>query len=60
MRRLFAPAQVNLFLEITGKRADGYHTLDILFQTLSFMDTLSFFPADRFSLTCSGSGSSHR
>ncbi len=26
----FAPAKVNLFLHVTGKRADGYHVLDSL------------------------------
>jgi 4-diphosphocytidyl-2-C-methyl-D-erythritol kinase len=26
----FAPAKVNLFLRVTGRRADGYHTLDTL------------------------------
>jgi len=53
MLRLCAPAKINLFLEITGKRPDGYHTLAILFQAISLADTLTFFPADRLSLTCS-------
>ena len=26
----FAPAKVNLYLHITGRRADGYHLLDSL------------------------------
>ncbi len=26
----FAPAKVNLYLHVTGKRADGYHLLDSL------------------------------
>jgi len=37
-----APAKLNLFLHITGRRADGYHTLQTLFQLLDFGDTLSF------------------
>lgn len=37
-----APAKLNLFLHITGRRADGYHNLQTLFQFLSFGDTLSF------------------
>ena len=30
-----APAKVNLFLEILGKRPDGYHNLHSLFQAVS-------------------------
>jgi 4-diphosphocytidyl-2-C-methyl-D-erythritol kinase len=37
-----APAKLNLFLHITGRRADGYHELQTLFQFLDFGDTLSF------------------
>ncbi|PIJ49962.1 4-(cytidine 5'-diphospho)-2-C-methyl-D-erythritol kinase [Erwinia sp. OLTSP20] len=35
-----APAKLNLFLYITGRRADGYHTLQTLFQFLDYGDTL--------------------
>lgn len=35
-----APAKINLFLHITGQRADGYHTLQSVFQLLNFYDTL--------------------
>lgn len=37
-----APAKLNLFLHITGRRADGYHTLQTLFQFLDHGDTLHF------------------
>ncbi|MGC2167391.1 MAG: 4-(cytidine 5'-diphospho)-2-C-methyl-D-erythritol kinase [Gallionella sp.] len=37
-----APAKLNLFLHITGRRADGYHTLQTLFRFISVYDTLSF------------------
>jgi len=37
-----APAKLNLFLHITGRREDGYHTLQTLFQLLDFGDELSF------------------
>jgi 4-diphosphocytidyl-2-C-methyl-D-erythritol kinase len=40
-----APAKLNLFLHITGRRADGYHTLQTLFQLLDYGDTLHFTPA---------------
>lgn len=39
---LLAPAKLNLFLHITGRRADGYHNLQTLFQLLDYGDTLSF------------------
>jgi len=36
-----SPAKLNLFLYITGQRADGYHTLQTLFQFVDYGDTLS-------------------
>jgi len=39
-----APAKLNLFLYITGQRADGYHTLQTLFQFLDYGDTLHIQP----------------
>lgn len=39
---LLSPAKLNLFLHITGRRADGYHNLQTLFQLLDYGDTLSF------------------
>jgi 4-diphosphocytidyl-2-C-methyl-D-erythritol kinase len=36
-----APAKLNLFLHVTGRRPDGYHTLDSLMVMLDFGDTLS-------------------
>ncbi|MCT6701184.1 4-(cytidine 5'-diphospho)-2-C-methyl-D-erythritol kinase [Rheinheimera sp. 4Y26] len=40
--RLPAPAKLNLFLHITGRRADGYHLLQTLFQMLDSGDELEF------------------
>ena len=37
-----APAKLNLFLHITGRRADGYHELQTLFQFLTYGDWLYF------------------
>jgi len=37
-----APAKLNLFLHITGRRADGYHELQTVFQFLTFGDWLYF------------------
>ena len=44
MMRFPAPAKLNLFLYITGQRADGYHTLQTLFQFLDYGDTLTIEP----------------
>ena len=37
-----APAKLNLFLHITGRREDGYHNLQTLFQFLELSDEISF------------------
>ncbi len=37
-----APAKLNLFLHITGRRADGYHLLQSVFMLLDWHDTLHF------------------
>ncbi len=39
-----APAKINLFLHITGRRADGYHTLQSVFQLLDYYDTIYLKP----------------
>ena len=38
------PAKLNLFLYITGRREDGYHLLQTLFQFLDYGDTLTIDP----------------
>ena len=47
-----APAKINLSLEITGRRPDGYHNLVTIFQTIDLSDELSFQPADSLELDC--------
>jgi len=37
-----APAKLNLFLHVTGRRADGYHLLQTLFRFIDLHDTLHF------------------
>lgn len=41
-----APAKLNLFLHITGRRADGYHLLQSVFQLIDFADQLHFDVSD--------------
>ena len=38
---LKTPAKINLALDVVGKRADGYHTLETVFQTVSLYDTIT-------------------
>lgn len=46
-----APAKLNLFLHIVGRRPDGYHELQTLFQLLDYGDELHFSPAPDGSLS---------
>lgn len=39
-----APAKLNLFLHVTGRRPDGYHTLQTLFRFVGLHDTVRFVP----------------
>lgn len=41
---LLSPAKLNLLLHVTGRRADGYHELQTLFQLLDWGDTMTFRP----------------
>ena len=44
MNKLFypAPAKLNLFLHVVGRRSDGYHLLQTVFRFLDFSDQVSF------------------
>ncbi|OQW43142.1 MAG: 4-(cytidine 5'-diphospho)-2-C-methyl-D-erythritol kinase [Proteobacteria bacterium SG_bin4] len=37
-----APAKLNLFLHVTGRRPDGYHLLQTVFRLIDYSDQLSF------------------
>jgi 4-diphosphocytidyl-2-C-methyl-D-erythritol kinase len=41
-----APAKLNLFLHVVGRRADGYHLLQTLFRFIDLCDQLRFVPRD--------------
>lgn len=42
-----APAKLNLMLRITGRRPDGYHLLQTVFQLIDLCDWLTFHPIDK-------------
>lgn len=42
LRDVPAPAKLNLFLHITGRRTDGYHLLQSVFMLIDWCDTLHF------------------
>ncbi len=46
LRNCLAPAKLNLFLHITGRRPDGYHSLQTVFQLLDWGDTLHYVRRD--------------
>ena len=54
MLREAAPAKVNLYLHVTGRRADGYHLLDSLAVFGPAADGLSLAPAEALSLALDG------
>ena len=51
---MLARAKVNLYLHITGRRADGYHLLDSLIVFADTGDEIALAPADKLSLTIDG------
>lgn len=50
---LVSPAKINLFLQVTGKRPDGYHNLITLMCAIRLFDTISLtFDTDRITINC--------
>lgn len=45
--------KINLALEITGRRDDGYHNIDTIFQSIALCDRIRIQESEDFSLTCS-------
>lgn len=49
-----APAKINLYLHVTGKRADGFHLLDSLVAFAAVHDTITIEPSHNLELTTDG------
>jgi 4-diphosphocytidyl-2-C-methyl-D-erythritol kinase len=52
---LLSHAKINWLLRIIGRRADGFHDIETVFQTISLHDVIEVRESDRFSLSCSDS-----
>jgi len=46
-------AKINIGLNITGKRPDGYHNIETIFYPVNIFDELIFEKSDNFKFTCS-------
>ena len=54
MIRVPSPAKLNLFLHITGRRDDGYHELQTIFQLIDLSDWLEFTQTDNLQISIDG------
>lgn len=52
---MLAPAKLNLFLDITGKRSDGYHIVNMVMQAVSLYDEVTVSLAEELRVECSDS-----
>jgi 4-diphosphocytidyl-2-C-methyl-D-erythritol kinase len=48
-----AYGKINLYLDVLGKREDGYHNIESVMQTVSLCDTVTVTEAENVSMTCS-------
>lgn len=49
-----APAKINLLLDVVGRREDGYHVLDTVFQAIDWYDRITVEFADTMQFSCTG------
>ncbi len=54
--KLKAYAKINLTLDITGKRNDGYHLLDSIMQSISLCDTVTLEKSSNITVDCNIDG----
>jgi len=50
--RINSFAKINLALAVLGRRADGYHDIETVFQSIDLADEIEFRPASGINLTC--------
>ena len=49
---LKAYAKLNLFLDIVGRREDGYHLLKMIMQSVDLYDTVKIVPSEKLEVSC--------
>ncbi|ACN84630.1 4-diphosphocytidyl-2C-methyl-D-erythritol kinase [Brachyspira hyodysenteriae] len=49
-----APCKINISLDITSKRKDGYHLIESLFHTVNLYDIITIEKSDKYNITTSG------
>ena len=54
--KYFAPAKINLFLDVLNKRDDGYHNLSMIMQTIDLCDEIDIEKAEKILLECNKDG----
>ncbi|MBR5473206.1 MAG: 4-(cytidine 5'-diphospho)-2-C-methyl-D-erythritol kinase [Clostridia bacterium] len=54
--KIKANAKINLTLDVLGRRQDGYHLIDSVFQSVSVYDEVTVEKADTVTVNCSDSG----
>ena len=50
---LMAPAKINLYLDVLGRRDNGYHDIESIMQTVTLFDTVTVEKSEELSMTCS-------
>jgi 4-diphosphocytidyl-2-C-methyl-D-erythritol kinase len=58
LRDLAAPAKLNLFLHVVGRRADGYHLIESVFQLIDWQDTIHLTQRDEGTISREDIGAS--
>lgn len=51
-KEILAPAKINLYLDVTGKRQDGYHNIKSVMQTVSLFDRVTVTEDTGISVSC--------
>ena len=54
MHIIKAPCKINISLDITSKREDGYHLIESLFHTVNLYDIISIEKSDKYSIHTNG------